>query len=242
MSTLYYFKAELPSNGFDTNSAKKVAANQEWEMACYQIEKGLGFHNKMRQHKENVVNTQVVAYFYQDWLDSGKQHRQCECVPHDYVLQDGDKLILFRQALPRNVPLHIPRQIRQQQEAVDDLLERANREQKWQELSEDDRIADMLTLDSKKTNFSGVSVRSQKGSSIQGIPPPSYICHRCMKPGHFKQQCPTLEDASFVPMDRRRRTTGIPSSMLRKAKPDEYGWAWIHSDGSLMVPLANFYS
>lgn len=243
MSAFYFFKVELPPSdaGFDVKKAKRVSANQDWEMACYQIEKGLGFHNKMRQHKENVVNTQVVGYFYDEWEQSGRRHRECTAVPAQYSLKEGDKLILFRQALERNQAVHIPLSIRQAEEKVEDLMERCNREQIWQEMSEEDRIADMMSLDTRKTNFSGQMPTTNNHHSKQytlptGPPPSGYVCHRCMKMGHYKQLCPTLKDTNFIPMDRRRRTTGIPISMLRRARPDEHGWAWIHCDGSLMVP------
>lgn len=45
-------------------------------------------------------------------------------------------------------------------------------------------------------------------------PGPNYVCHRCGKPGHWIDQCPTNGDPTFDKV-RVRRPTGIPQSMLR---------------------------
>ncbi|ESQ39888.1 hypothetical protein EUTSA_v10000768mg [Eutrema salsugineum] len=49
-------------------------------------------------------------------------------------------------------------------------------------------------------------------------PPPGYVCHRCNKPGHFIQHCPTNGDPNFD-VKRVKPPTGIPKSMLM-ATPD----------------------
>ena len=50
--------------------------------------------------------------------------------------------------------------------------------------------------------------------SYLGLPPPSYICHRCSQPGHYIQNCPTNGDSEFdVP--RMKLPVGIPKSRLK---------------------------
>ena len=46
----------------------------------------------------------------------------------------------------------------------------------------------------------------------KAVPPPGYICHRCFKPGHYKQDCPTLGNMEY---ENARPAVGIPSDRLR---------------------------
>jgi protein MPE1 len=47
-------------------------------------------------------------------------------------------------------------------------------------------------------------------------PPPKYVCHRCGKPGHWIQMCPTNSDPNFESKPKIKRTTGIPRSFMKK--------------------------
>jgi protein MPE1 len=47
-------------------------------------------------------------------------------------------------------------------------------------------------------------------------PPPKYVCHRCGKPGHWIQMCPTNNDPTFESKPKIKRTTGIPRSFMKK--------------------------
>ncbi len=48
-----------------------------------------------------------------------------------------------------------------------------------------------------------------------GIPPPTYICHRCKQPGHYIKNCPTNGDPAFEPQ-RVRHPVGIPTTFLQQ--------------------------
>ncbi|KAI9344212.1 DWNN domain-containing protein, partial [Zopfochytrium polystomum] len=50
-------------------------------------------------------------------------------------------------------------------------------------------------------------------------PPPDYVCHRCLKKGHYKNQCPTIGDPVFD-RPRPKPTTGIPKSFLKAVPLD----------------------
>lgn len=67
-------------------------------------------------------------------------------------------------------------------------------------------------------------------------PPEHYVCFRCGQPGHWKSECPTLDDPSFRSLEHVKPTTGIPKSFLRAAKDDdELKHAMYDIEGNLVV-------
>ncbi|KAL9053405.1 MAG: hypothetical protein Q9162_004775 [Coniocarpon cinnabarinum] len=70
-----------------------------------------------------------------------------------------------------------------------------------------------------RVSRSGAPPRPDQNS--RGPPPVGYVCHRCRKPGHFIQNCPTNNDTNYDNGPRVKRTTGIPRSFLRTVKEDE---------------------
>ena len=222
----YFFKAELPGS-FDTRKARRLDSGQRWDMACYRIEQGLGFHNKMKQQKATMNHSHVVAYHYQEWLDSGKRHSQCSPLEDSYLIQAGDKLILLRVALPPNQLPPVPDLIRQQEAEEKHQLLLQEDSSRWSTLTEEERLSDLINFDGHQRSFSQQKSR---------LPPPHYICHNCGKPGHFKSDCPNAGDPTYVAPINRKRTTGLPLSQLRKALPEEYAIAWLHKDGTLVMP------
>ncbi|KAF7308823.1 hypothetical protein MKEN_01082100 [Mycena kentingensis (nom. inval.)] len=67
--------------------------------------------------------------------------------------------------------------------------------------------------------------------------PPSYVCYRCGKKGHWIQECPTNNDREFDNRPRIKRTTGIPRSMLKAVdNPTEVGQGvMVTPDGGYVV-------
>lgn len=67
--------------------------------------------------------------------------------------------------------------------------------------------------------------------------PPSYVCYRCGKKGHWIQDCPTNSDRDFDHRPRIKRTTGIPRSFLKAVEtPSEGG----PSQGIMITPEGGF--
>jgi len=63
---------------------------------------------------------------------------------------------------------------------------------------------------------------------------PNYICHRCGKPGHYIQHCPTNGDPAFD-VRRPRAAMGVQRSFMSSDAPGSYGMA----DGSSLGMHAN---
>ncbi|CEM21940.1 unnamed protein product [Vitrella brassicaformis CCMP3155] len=60
--------------------------------------------------------------------------------------------------------------------------------------------------------------------SGQSAPPPNYICHKCGKPGHYIQDCPSKGDKDSFGNKHQRRirpAAGIPRSLLQSVDKDE---------------------
>lgn len=206
-SFYYHYKSEKGCHPFDIKTAHTMATGDTWEVARYRIEKTRSKMHDLRQQKANLFHSQLEGYLYQDWLDAGRSRP----IPSDYKLKAGDKVVLYRVMLDRNVKPHVP-----------DCVQEDGSIRRWEDMSEEERMAQFFNKKPQNV-FVGDSKR---------VPPPHYVCHRCNIPGHYKQDCPTLQDASFVP---RKRTTGIPLSTLRVARPEEEATAYLHSDGRLMV-------
>lgn len=57
--------------------------------------------------------------------------------------------------------------------------------------------------------------------------PANYICHRCHKPGHFINMCPTNGDPKY---DKVKKSTGIPKTFLKQLE------GATADSGALMMP------
>ncbi|KAM6367545.1 E3 ubiquitin-protein ligase RBBP6-like [Alca torda] len=70
-------------------------------------------------------------------------------------------------------------------------------------------------------------------------PPPSYICFRCGKPGHYIKNCPTNGDKNFKPVPRIKKSTGIPRSFMMEVKDPNTKGALLTKSGTYAIPIIN---
>ncbi|CAN8061289.1 unnamed protein product [Agarophyton chilense] len=69
-------------------------------------------------------------------------------------------------------------------------------------------------------------------------PSHNYVCHRCNKPGHWIDECPTNGDPKFDKI-KVRAPTGIPRSMLRQVDAPESGTGLQDSSGHFVTLQPN---
>ncbi|XP_054055274.1 E3 ubiquitin-protein ligase RBBP6-like [Rissa tridactyla] len=70
-------------------------------------------------------------------------------------------------------------------------------------------------------------------------PPPSYICFRCGKPGHYIKNCPTNGDKNVEPVARIKKSTGIPRSFMMEVKDPNTKGAMLTKSGTYAIPIIN---
>uniref|UniRef100_A0A8C3JY11 RBBP6 ligase n=1 Tax=Calidris pygmaea TaxID=425635 RepID=A0A8C3JY11_9CHAR len=72
-----------------------------------------------------------------------------------------------------------------------------------------------------------------------GPPPPSYVCFRCGKPGHYIKNCPTNGDKNFKPIPRIKKSTGIPRSFLMEVEDPNTKGVMLTNTGKYAIPIVN---
>ena len=104
------------------------------------------------------------------------------------------------------------------------------------------RIQTLQRTKRKKIDAQVHAADLESDISIVNPPPPGYVCHRCMKRGHWKHMCHTLNDLNFIPPTVHKLPSGIPKRMLREATTDEERQRSMVTDtGKFVVMNHNYY-
>ncbi|KAI0032305.1 DWNN domain-containing protein [Vararia minispora EC-137] len=108
----------------------------------------------------------------------------------------------------------------------------------WEETQEKMSQATRIYTNPRGTGFGGRGGKLFQAQSHSDRPlPPSYVCYRCGKKGHWIQDCPTNSDREFDNKPRIKRTTGIPRSFL---KPVESPTAGPGQQGVMVTPEGGY--
>lgn len=97
--------------------------------------------------------------------------------------------------------------------------------------SEEDKIKAMMIQSGHLYN----PINYMKKTPV-GLPPPSYTCFRCGKPGHYIKNCPTNADKNFESRPRIRKSTGIPRSFMMEVKDPNMKGAMLTNTGKYAIP------
>ncbi|KAG2373598.1 hypothetical protein C9374_009836 [Naegleria lovaniensis] len=110
------------------------------------------------------------------------------------------------------------------------------------EFNEEEKLKEVLSGMSEKWIPETSTQHHHSHSKTRGgVPPPNYICHRCKKPGHYIQNCPTNGDPRYD-IKTIRRATGIPKSFLTPVETpqvDLLGGSVVTLGGNLAVVSSN---
>uniref|UniRef100_A0AC35TPY5 E3 ubiquitin-protein ligase RBBP6 n=1 Tax=Rhabditophanes sp. KR3021 TaxID=114890 RepID=A0AC35TPY5_9BILA len=98
----------------------------------------------------------------------------------------------------------------------------------YEAMSESERITHMKHTSTVAYHSSNYQ---RKTFNQSGTPPPSsYVCNRCLQPGHWYKTCPMMNT---------KRTTGIPSEELMTSTKDD-PHAMLHPSGKYVVPIMHW--
>ncbi|CAH8521163.1 unnamed protein product [Dicrocoelium dendriticum] len=102
------------------------------------------------------------------------------------------------------------------------------------DLPEEEKIKIMMERSSEVYSEKNFAVKAKP----YGIPPASYICHKCGLPGHWIHNCPGVRDTTGKMIDVKtvKRPTGIPQDFLLEVEAGTPG-AYLGKSGKYMVPI-----
>ena len=204
-------KAEINPKAFGVG--KTLPAGRAWEISRYDIERSLGLHGKGKQNKCNKENAFVVGYRYQDWIQAKCKISEVKCILESEIIKPNEQIFVVRKPMRDGMNLYKP--------CTGEIPTG---------LTEDERINQVIEM-----NPLGVGTHAS-AFAHQRQAPEDYICYCCGMKGHYRKDCQKLNEAGFIPLDKRRRPTGIPSCFLKAARTEEeLNKAWITLDGRLVV-------
>ncbi|CAD5205764.1 unnamed protein product [Bursaphelenchus okinawaensis] len=94
----------------------------------------------------------------------------------------------------------------------------------FSKLTEQERLAHIKKVSAEKYTQQNFR-RTTNSSAFSEPPPPSYVCNRCSRTGHWYRECPLVNI---------KRTTGIPMEELVETTADD-PHAMLHPTGKFMV-------
>ena len=228
----YKWKTECDKTDFLAQGrAHYLRAGEPWELARYRIEESNGMHRERRgasSDQQREAGCYVVGYFFLEWSrNSGVEGDSLDQIPDDYVMQDGDQVVVYRKVLEVGKRRYIPPAFRVQDGAP--LQEHRVPLAFDESMNEEEKLA--MICDA--SHMVVVSPRGDTHASHAGV----YRCHMCGEEGHMRRNCPLKYRVAMNP-------TGIPRDQLLEVDPDRDGAKigrsrLYHRDGKFYIHVVN---
>jgi len=190
-------------------------AGEEWRKVRDRLESKYGLQTIGTRNK--LPDSGYVAWIYQPNKTSQQYRNDTDGMLIDtYMVKPGQRFIIAR--LPRH---DLPQFKHSRRLIQPDVLKQVHF---TEDMSEEQKIG--LLMD-------------QVESSVKQHypPPPDYICHRCGKHGHWKQDC--LNRSHKPVFVEPKMPMGIPKTMLRQATEQEKANAMKTDTGEYVVAAEN---
>ena len=227
----------------------------KWEDVRYRLEKRHGLHTSRSSggHRHSHYGEgYFVGWLYAPALTSD-QYRTLPILPSTYVCCPEDRVVVACLPLAHDQRPYVPVRYRagqRQVQEVEVIPVAPNALVFRPDMTEEEKLKCLVETVNYETsvasNMQQAFRQSQKrrferhasdGKVAARPPPPSYICHRCQNPGHWKNECPSLTDPNYIPPRVFKPPTGIPKTMLRTAQSEqEKQLAMRTSTGELVIP------
>lgn len=234
MNGLVYYRLLSEKNGSKFRSFPvTINLPDTWEHVRYLLEKKQGCHCEKSK-----------TSFIVGWRHSRGQTREFYLsqpyLPKDEICRDRDAFVISLQPMHIGQQPYVPQKFLNLLKCESKHIEKLEDENKDEQVSEDERVGSMMNeaqqIAVPKTYSRDFNKQYLHPSEPTPPPPYYYICHRCGQRGHWKVECPTWADFSFVPVKELRPATGIPQSLLRLAETEEEKKsAMVDKDGNLVV-------
>lgn len=239
---LQQYTAPLPDN---TGATPLTSGSFYWKFACeldvktrkapagrawYIVKEELERYYQLRapkQQKKGLVASSLLAYPWTTWFAAGNMRKR------DLFVPGAPAPLMANDVIIENTRIII---VRLPQKMVSRLYEEAGPTLFFTEAeTEEERIAKISSFNyylhggpGGPNGPSGPSGGWEEKAS--GRPPPSYRCHNCGQPGHWKQQCKS---------GRRMAPKGIPKRFLEQVElTDDAASTYVLEDGTTV--RANF--
>jgi len=260
----YITGVQCSKNVFGSHDPKKSAqwikrcpSNTTWEEARYLIEQKMNLHCDSKQ-KIEAERSYIVGWLWNDLIKNWRKDAEPLNDPKRQM-KSSDRIIVARKPLTRrHHGMYVPQRFRATNDLkTEDITTNNSIITFSDDMTEEEKIKHLINIQtqrivnhSSKQKISSISKSAIPSSSFtvhqhasdrlnnanKRVPPPEYICHRCGVVGHFKEDCPTLEDDTFIPLDQRRCPTGVPKIFMREAiTEEERRTAWITEDGKYVM-------
>jgi len=245
-----------PSHRFE------LGAFTTWDEVRYDLEKKHGLHEKGSAHRRHggAGDSYFVGWVYNPKLLHLEQYRSMEPLKSSHLCKSGDALMLARLPMRPGQKAYVPARIRVQQEMLRNSIAensafnitpsvpKSSGPIFTDDMTEEEKLKALLDHSDQQ---SAVSKRAHAGTrhidrpashhpseQTNRAPPPFYVCHRCGGTGHWKQECPSLDNPDYIPVRILRAPTGIPRTFLKKAETEEEKAAAMKTaTGDLVIPV-----